>query len=116
MAKLESQLEGIRKQREEGSVMGPNVLGSFGTGVSLGQTATSGLGMAHQLGVLGAAAAGKVHGMMQPQDTDRDRQMRDAYEQRAEQLLIMRRQGGSQAAMGKAVPLVISGVRRFGHG
>ena len=97
-------------------VAGPNIMGSFGLGVALGQTAASQMGAAHTLGLVGGAVAGKVHGVMQPQDSDRDRQMRDAYQQRAEQLLIMRRQAGeSQASMGKAVPLVVSGVRRIGH-
>jgi hypothetical protein len=96
--------------------MGPNVLGAFGTGMAIGQAAASGLGAAHQLGVVGGVVAGKVHGVMQTQDSDRDRQMRDAYQQRAEQLLIMRREAGSQASMGKAVPLVTTGVRRTGHG
>ncbi len=92
---------------------GPNIVGAFGTGVALGQTAASGMGMAHQLGIVGGVAAGKLHGITQPQDTDRDRQMRDAHQQRSEQLMIMRRQAGAQSSMKSVTPLVISGVRRF---
>lgn len=92
--------------------MGPNILGSFGQGIAIGQLATSPMGVSQQIGIATGAVAAKIHGIAQPQDSDRDRAHRDAYQQRMEQLHMMRREAETQSSM-KSVPLVVSGIRRI---
>jgi hypothetical protein len=112
-ARLKGEMGKIKQSRERAATPGgPNVLGNFGFGYQIGLTAGSPEGPAAASGMAAHKVMGGVHGMMQTQDSDRDRMHREAYSQRAEQLRIMRQ--GSQSSLNRSIPLVVTGIRRIG--
>lgn len=111
MAKLKKEIAGLKQRREVAATpMGPAPLLHFATGYQIGLTAGQPEGPAAASGMLAHKLMGGVHGMMQTQDSDRDRMMREGISQRAEMLRTMRMEGTggvTQSALRRSIPLVI---------